>query len=76
MTDAVFKLLRPDNTETTVPVVTAKITVGWSAWFAGISLGDVATIAAIIYTVLNIVFLLYDRLIKKSGKKVPDSGLV
>ena len=69
MSDSLFKYLRPDNTEATVPVVTAKITVGWSAWFAGINLGDIATIAAIIYTVLNIIFLLYDRLIKKSSRK-------
>ena len=49
----------------------AKIIAGWAAVFAGISLGDLATLAALIYTLLNITFLLYDRFIKprRSGKK-------
>lgn len=42
----------------------AKLITGWLALFVGLSLGDIATIAALVYTLLNIGFLLYDRIIK------------
>lgn len=64
MWDLFRKMLKPDNTESTMSAFAAKVTAAWAAVFAGLSLGDLATLAALIWTVLNISFLLYDRLIK------------
>lgn len=63
------KMLRPDNTEQTFSAFSAKIIAGWAGWFAGLSLGDIATLAVITWTCLNIIFLLYDRLVKPFKKK-------
>lgn len=74
---AVKKLVRFDNSEQTVQAFTAKVAAGWAGWFAGLSLGDIATLTVICWTGLNIIFLLYDRLIKpfKKKKDLPsDSG--
>ena len=69
MWDVFRKLLKPDNTEGTMSAFAAKVTAAWAALFAGISLGDLATLAALIWTALNIVFLLYDRLVKIPRKE-------
>lgn len=53
-----------DHQQNTVGDMVAKIIAGWTALLAGIKLGDLATAAALIYTVLNIAFLLYDRIIR------------
>lgn len=67
--DTVKRVLSLDHNQSSTGELMAKIVAGWTAVFAGLSLGDLATLAALIYTVLNIVFLLYDRLIKHRVKK-------
>lgn len=73
--EPIKKMLRPDyTTDSTFQAIAAKITVAWAALFAGFSLGDMATAAALVWTSLNIIFLLYDRLIKPRKKKFKDTG--
>lgn len=76
MSDVLRKIMRPDYTDDTVGTFTAKLTAIWAAWFGGLSLGDLATLAALIYTLLNISFLLYDRLIKKKKEKDKTSEIL
>ncbi len=72
MLEATKKLVRLDYTnEYTMSTLSAKLVAGWTALFAGISLGDISTLAVIIWTCLNILFLLYDRLIKPHRKIKP-----
>jgi Phage holin T7 family, holin superfamily II len=47
-----------------VGTILGKVSIIWAGLFAGIKLGDVVLIATLVYTLLQIVLAVYERIIK------------